>query len=128
MSLLAGNFSCIRYITHLDYLEKFGIVHSLNHHKVTVRSDFETGAFIQKFNPHVLLINLLAKGIDAAEICKSIRDNEDLQTIKVIALSNHLSDSESVALLKKGFDGCVSNSSDTTEVIRKIKEAIAIIY
>jgi len=94
----------------------------------TVQSDFETGAFIQKFNPHVLLINLLAKGIDAAEICKSIRDNEDLQTIKVIALSNHLSDSESVALLKKGFDGCVSNSSDTTEVIRKIKEAIAIIY
>ena len=67
MSLLAGNFSCIRYIAHLDYLEKFGIVHSLNHHKVTIRSDFETGAFIQKFNPHVLLINLLAKGIDAAD-------------------------------------------------------------
>jgi len=93
-----------------------------------VQSNFETGANTQKFAPHILLINLLAKDIDAAGICRSIRDNEDLQTIKIIALSNHLSDSESMALLRKGFDGYVSNSSDAAEVIKKIEEATAIIY
>jgi len=94
----------------------------------TVQSHFETGVTAQSFAPHVLLVNLLAEGIDAAGICKSIRTNEDLQTIKVMALSNHLSDSESMALLKKGFDGYVSDTSDAAEVIRKIEEAIAIIY
>ncbi len=94
----------------------------------TVQSHFETGVTAQRFAPHVLLINLLAEGIDAADICKSIRANEDLQTIKVMALSNHLSDSESMALLKKGFDGYVSDTSDAAEVIRKIEEATAIIY
>ncbi len=93
-----------------------------------VQSNFETGATTQKFAPHILLINLLATDIDAAGICKSIRDNEDLQTIKIIALSNHLSDSEFMALLKKGFDSYVSDSSDATEVIKKIEEATAIIY
>jgi excisionase family DNA binding protein len=94
----------------------------------TVQSSFETGVTIHKFAPHALLINLLAKDIDATTICDSIRADEELQTIRIIALANRLSDSESVALLQKGFDGYVSDSSDVTEVIQKIKEATAIIY
>jgi excisionase family DNA binding protein len=94
----------------------------------TAGSNFETGSIAQKFAPHVLLINLLAEGIDATSICKSIRTNEDLQTIKIIALANRLSDSESTALLHKGFDGSISNLDDTAEIIKKIEEATAIIY
>ncbi|MGB2806421.1 MAG: helix-turn-helix domain-containing protein [Sedimentisphaerales bacterium] len=94
----------------------------------TASSNFETGTIAQKFAPHVLLVNLLAEGIDATSICKSIRTNEDLQTIKIIALANQLSDSESAALLQKGFDGSVSKSDDTAEIVKKIEEATAIIY
>jgi len=94
----------------------------------TAGSNFETGTIAQKFAPHVLLVSLLAEGIDAAGICKSIRTNEDLQTIKIIAIANRLSESESAALLQKGFDGSISNSDDTDEIIKKIEEATAIIY
>jgi len=94
----------------------------------TARSNFETGTIAQKFAPHVLLVSLLAEGIDAAGICESIRANEDLQTIKIIAIANQLSDSESAALLQKGFDGSISHSDDTDEIIKKIEEATAIIY
>ncbi len=94
----------------------------------TVRSSFESGATAQKFAPHVLLVSLLAEGIDATDICKSIRANEDLQTIKIIAIANQLSDSESAALLQKGFDGYISNAGDAAEAIKKIEEATAIIY
>jgi excisionase family DNA binding protein len=99
-----------------------------NYDVQTVRSNFEAGFTIQKFAPHVLLVNLLAKGIDATGICTSIRADEDLQTIKIIALANCLSSSESTALLQKGFDGYVSDSSDIAEVGRRIEEATAIIY
>lgn len=92
------------------------------------QSNFETGSAIQKFTPHVLLISLMAEGIDATAICKGIREHEDLRTIKIIALVNQLSDSESAALLQKGFDGYVSYSADAVEVIKRIEEAIAIIY
>lgn len=93
-----------------------------------VQSNFETGSVIQKFSPHVLLVSLLAEGIDASAVCKGIRENEDLRTIKIIALVNNLSDSESTALLQKGFDGYVPYSADAVEVIKRIEEAIAIIY
>ena len=94
----------------------------------TVASSFKTGAVVQKFTPHVLILNLLADGIDAAGICRSISDDEDLQTIKIIALAENLSQTESDALMQKGFDACVSDANDVTEVIKKIEEAIAIIY
>jgi len=93
-----------------------------------VHSSFEAGVVAQKFAPHVLLINLLAKDIAATEICNSIRTDEDLQTIKIIALVNQLSDSESTALLQKGFDGYVTDFADVSEVISKIEETTAIIY
>jgi excisionase family DNA binding protein len=94
----------------------------------TVASSFETGVIAQKFAPHVMLINLLTKNIDAAGICKSIRCDEDLQTIKIIAIAGRLSDSESAALMQLGFDGYVSFPCDAAEVIKKIEETIAIIY
>lgn len=93
-----------------------------------VRNNFETGAVVQRFVPHVLLVNLLAKEIDAAEICRNIRADDELQTIRIIALANHLTSGEATALLQKGFDGYVSKPNDVSEVVRKIEEATAIIY
>ena len=92
------------------------------------KSAFEAGIMAQKFSPHVMLVNLLDKNIDAAEICRNIRKTEDLQTVKLIAITNQLSETEKSALLQKGFDGCISNPADATEVIRKIEQSTAIIY
>ena len=95
---------------------------------LTAYNTFESGIIAQRFTPHVLLVSLLAKDIDATGICKSIRAQEDLQTIKIIAITNHLSESESAALLQKGFDGYLCYTADAVEVISKIEEATAIIY
>ena len=94
----------------------------------TARSSFETGAALQKFAPHVLLISLLSEEIDAGSVCQGIRANEDLRTIKIVAIANRLNDSESQALIQKGFDGYLPLSADAVEVARKIEEVIAIIY
>ena len=95
---------------------------------MVARDNFETGTAVQRFEPHVLLVNLLAKDIDAAEICRNIRSDEELQTIRIIALASHLTSGEATALLQKGFDGYVSMPADVSEVVRKIEEATAIIY
>ena len=94
----------------------------------TVHSNFETGAVVQKFAPHVLLVSLLAEGIDATDVCRGIHTNEESETVKVVAIANKLSDSEASALLHKGFDGYVSYSDDVTGVVKKIEEVTAIIY
>jgi excisionase family DNA binding protein len=99
-----------------------------NYEVQTVSSNFETGLVAQKFNPHVLLINLFADGIDAGEICKSIRFDEDLRATKIIAVANQLSSSEATALLQKGFDGYVSNPTDINKIVEEIEHTTAIVY
>lgn len=94
----------------------------------SVGNNFETGLVAQKFAPHVLLINLLAEGIDTTEICENIHSDEELGTIKIIAIANKLSNSEGMSLLKKGFDGFVTDAEDVTEIVRRIEEATAIVY
>jgi len=94
----------------------------------TVGTNFETGLTAQRFAPHVILISLSAQDINAEDICKAIRADEDLQTVKIIAMGEKLSESEAAALLQKGYDGYVSDPSNVDDVIRKVEEATAIIY
>jgi len=94
----------------------------------TVSNTFETGMVAQKFMPHVMLINLLSENISATQICDSIRSDEDLQTIKIIAIVSQLSDSEASALLHKGFDAYVKDPANIDEILKAIEDATAIIY
>jgi len=92
------------------------------------QTNFQTGAAILKFSPHVVLINLLAENIDAENICKNIHADEDLQAVRLVAIANRLTDSEAEALLQKGFDGYISDAANLDEIIKKIEEATSIIY
>ncbi|MHC4844184.1 MAG: helix-turn-helix domain-containing protein [Planctomycetota bacterium] len=94
----------------------------------SVSNNFESGLVAQKFMPHVMLINLLSENISANQICSTIRSDEDLQTIKMIAVANQLSDTEISALLQKGFDACVTDPADIDEIQKCIEQATAIIY
>ncbi|HAL46109.1 MAG: hypothetical protein A2Y12_06690 [Planctomycetes bacterium GWF2_42_9] len=93
----------------------------------TAGSGFDAGLIAQKFEPHVILINLMAAGIDADHICSNIRNNEDLQTTKVIAFAEGVKQNEIGAVLKKGYDACLTNSSDISEIIKTINQVTSII-
>jgi len=90
------------------------------------RSGFEAGTALQRFSPHVVLINLLTNGIDAHGLCRDIRSAEGFAMVKIVALANHLTGQEAAALLQNGFDAYVSNPIDADEVIKRIEEAITV--
>ena len=91
-------------------------------------SSFEAGLVTQRFNPHVLVVNLQSKSIDASQICHVIRASEEFQTVKLIAVASHLNDSECLALMQKGFDDYVTDLSHRENLIQKVESAVAIIY
>jgi len=99
-----------------------------NYDVETVHTTFETGLVAQKFAPHVILLSLLNGNINANEICKTIRDDKELQTIKIIAVAERLNESEQNALLQKGFDEYITKDSSVEQIIRKIERAVAVIY
>lgn len=99
-----------------------------NYEVQTAQNSFDAGLIAQKFAPHVIMINLMASDIDATQVCKYVRTNEDLNGTKIIAIANNLGENESSALLQKGFDGILSNTSDPKEALNLVQEITAIIY
>ena len=99
-----------------------------DYHVEVATNSFEAGLVTHRFMPHVIIVNLLAQGIDASAVCDATHNDEDLQGVKLIALAGHLGDSESAALMHKGFDDCLNDPNDADEVIKKVEHAMAILY
>ena len=93
----------------------------------TAHNSFDAGTFAQKLLPHVIMINLMACDIDAAQVCANVRANPDLKDTKMIAIANGLGEKEISALYKKGFDGALSDPTDTHQVIRLIQDLTSIL-
>ncbi len=91
-------------------------------------TSFEAGIVTQRFCPHVMVVNLHAKGVDASRICRVIRSFEEFEAMKMLALAGQLSESECAALLEKGFDDCISDPMNISLISEKIQDAVAIIY
>jgi len=92
----------------------------------TVQTSFEAGIVTQRFNPHVLIVNLFSQAIDASRICYVIREQEDFESMKIIAIAGHLTESECTALRQKGFNDYVTDASDIQGIIHCIEEAVTV--
>lgn len=99
-----------------------------NYEVQIAQNSFDAGLIAQKFAPHVIMINLMASDIDATQVCKYVRGNEDLNGTKIIAVANNLGENESDALLHKGFDGVLTDPDDPKQALHVVQELTAIIY
>ncbi len=99
-----------------------------NYEVRTAQSSFDAGLVAQKLVPHVIMINLMAREIDAKRVCKYVRTTEDLSATKVIAVASNLRESEAEALHEQGFDAVITRPEDPAQVMEAIQEATAIIY
>jgi len=92
------------------------------------RSGFAAGVTAEKFRPHVLLLDMHLKDIDAPEVAKQVKKSPDLQLTKVIAMSGKLTDADAQALLSNGFDGFLRKPFHVRQVIEAIEDAMAVVY
>jgi excisionase family DNA binding protein len=92
------------------------------------RSGFTAGIAAEKFRPHVILIDLHLKDLDAREVVKSVRANPDLQLTKIIGLSGKVTDAEVKTLLGNGFDGFLRKPFNVRQVIQTIEDSTAVSY
>lgn len=91
-------------------------------------NSFDAGLAAQKIVPHVILVNLMSQEVDATQLCRYVRNNDELSSTKVIAIANNLGEKEAKALQNKGFDGAVTDTDDINNLIRTIQEVTAIVY
>ena len=111
----------------VEVLEKV-LGEQANYQVNTVHTGFAAGVECEKFKPHVLLLDMHLPDVRGEDVLQLIRDNEDLQLTKVIAMSGKLTDGQAQHLLQKGFDGYLKKPFHARQAIEAIEEATALVY
>ena len=92
------------------------------------RGGFAAGITAEKFRPHVMLLDMHLKDVDAPEVCKQVKKNPDLQLTKVIAMSGKLTEQEVAGLTSLGFDSFHRKPFQVRQVIEAIEDSMAVVY
>ncbi len=89
---------------------------------------FKAGIMIQKFSPHVIIIDLDDKKINRKMISETLADDPDTEAIKIIAIKSGAKERSINSLVNDGFDAVISETDNIDNFIRKVEEATALTY
>ncbi len=84
---------------------------------------FEAGMQAERLQPHVIFVDVMAEGVDAAEILRNLRANSSLETTRVIAVGGTLTAGQKQALVRQGFDAVISKPYDIEQLVSAIEDA-----
>lgn len=90
-----------------------------------VETAFDRGDALSKleeFTPSIILLDVLLSGADGRELCKEIKDNDDLRSVPVIMVSAHPGASENIH--SYGADDFISKPINTELLLEKLDKLI----
>ena len=91
-------------------------------------SSFEAGIECERFRPHVMLLDIHLSENEGQMVSRVVRENDDLQVTKIIAMSGKLTDGQVAQLEHQGYDGSLRKPFSVRQVIDAIEGANAVVY
>jgi excisionase family DNA binding protein len=89
---------------------------------------FSAGIDCERFRPHVMLLDMEVVGNDVRGIIKTLQGSDDLQMVKVVAMSGKLTDGQVAQLRSQGLDTVLRKPFSVRQVIEAIETAHAVVY
>lgn len=97
----------------------------------TALNGFEAGLECERFKPHVMLLDIhlgdgmaTGAGADAArKVAELVRQSDDLQMTRIIAMSGKLTDGQAAGLKAQGFDSFLKKPFAVRQVVQAIESA-----
>ena len=86
-------------------------------------NSFQAGMVAGQFQPHVILVDVVAGAIDANQILKDLRSNPDLTATKIVAVGGLLTKGQAQALQRSGFDAVLTKPYGLTDLARVVEDA-----
>jgi len=78
-------------------------------------------------NPNMILLDILMPGMDGFEVCRQLKEDEELQDIPVIFLTALINSKESrIKALEIGAEGFLFKPIDETELIAQVRAMVKI--
>jgi excisionase family DNA binding protein len=93
----------------------------------TASTMFELGVQCERFRPHVVLVDTSQSGFDAAAFMNSIRDNEDLNHCRVVAMSGTATDGQAVSMARMGYDSSLRKPFTVRQALECVQSAASVV-
>ncbi|MGD8483730.1 MAG: response regulator [Thioalkalispiraceae bacterium] len=87
----------------------------------SARDGFDAGSKIHRFQPDIVLLDLMMPGIDGYEVCRAIKQDADTRHIRVIAMTGYYSDENVKKILDEGAVACLRKPLDINTLIDVLK-------
>jgi len=76
---------------------------------------------VHDYKPNLILLDVMMPNMDGYEVCKHIREDEELKDIKVIMVSARAMESERQKGMEVGADDYITKPFDEDELLDKVK-------
>ncbi len=83
----------------------------------TARDGFEAGQKVASFKPHIVLLDLLMPGVDGFKACRSIKENDANNNVRVLAMTGFMSDENVRKIRHAGAEVCLEKPLDIAKLI-----------
>jgi excisionase family DNA binding protein len=111
----------------VEILQKV-LTEQANYEVRTATGGFEAGMECERFKPHVMLLDVHLGDADVRTLAKFVRDDDDLQLTRIIAMSGKLTDGQLTTLRTQGFDGVLKKPFQVRQVIEAIESATSVVH
>jgi excisionase family DNA binding protein len=88
---------------------------------ISAADGFEAGLQVNRFKPHLLILDIMMPYIKGYEVCQKIKSNPETRDIKVIVLSAYLDEEKFKKMKEFGADTCFSKPLPLSQ----LKEEVA---
>lgn len=89
---------------------------------------FDAGLSALRFQPNIIMIDLLSNEIESGSLCRYVRQCEELADCSLIALAGGLSPREVQNLQNQGFDYVVTESANLNAIFSCIQKTCDIVH
>lgn len=90
----------------------------------TARTGYDAGVLTQKFNPDVAVLDYMLPDVNGDVVCRTIRDNPDLNHIKILFISGVVAPSEVGRLKEAGADDFIKKPFNMDQVIERMVKLV----
>lgn len=73
-----------------------------------VHDGFSAGQAVEKFEPHVIILDLIMPGVDGYQLCKTLKDDPATAGIRIIAITGDPDPKAARKIVKLGAEQCLA--------------------
>jgi excisionase family DNA binding protein len=90
----------------------------------SAQTGYDAGVLTQQFNPDVVILDYMLPDINGNVVCKTIRENPELQHIKILIISGMVNPAEVEKLKQAGADDFIKKPFNIEQVVQRLLELV----